>query len=60
MKINNIKFIVIMSLICTIAFLGYGIMYSKLNDTNTIKAVIIALCPILGIAITNLFRKPGG
>jgi len=61
MKINTIKFTVIMALIAVIAFLGYGLIYITIDESsrNTIKAVIIALCPILGIAITNLFRKPG-
>jgi len=61
MRINTIKFTVIMSLIALIAYLGYGLIYATIDEPtrNTIKAVIIALCPILGIAITNLFRKPG-
>lgn len=62
MKINTIKFIIIMSMIALIAFFGYGIMYGdlKTNVSDTVKVIIIALTPILGMAIANLFRKPGG
>jgi len=61
LKINTIKFIITMSLILLIAFLLYGVVFVITDPeiSNTAKAITIALTPILGYAINNLFRKPG-
>lgn len=61
MKINTIKFTITMSIIALIAFLMYGIIFVIVDSSisNSVKAIVIALCPILGMAIMNLFKKPG-
>ena len=61
MKINTIKFTITMAIIFLIAFLLYGIIFVIIDDRiqETAKSIVIALCPILGMAIINLFRKPG-